>query len=86
MNKGFSSFEWIIWLGIVAILSGVVISTVNKERNNAGEKNNYKIKTNQGIYYVNSYRKEDDGVCVYIPEKDIRYCGEWSAIRLNNKE
>lgn len=87
MKKGFSLVELLVVIAIIGILSAVVLASLSETRKRGVENNNYKIKTQtQGYMYVYSYRKENDGACVYVPEKEFRYCGEWSATKLNNKE
>lgn len=52
----------------------------------APEDANYKITTSEGTYFVESYTKEHNGTCVYIAEKELRYCGDYTVKKVNEEE
>ena len=81
MKRGFTLVEILVVIGVIGLLAGVVLTSMGGRKDSV-----YKVKFDGWNYYVNEYKNEDDGRCVYLPEKGLRFCGEWSVRELNNEK
>ncbi len=79
-NKGFTLIELLVMIAIIGIISSIVLASLNSDRYSDA---NYRVHFGNGItHYVESYTKEDAGKCVYLAEKETRFCGEWSVEKI----
>ena len=82
-KKGFTLIEMLVVVAIFGILFSVVLVSLNTSRDRYSN-NNYKIKHDGSSYYVESYTREPN--CVYISEKELRICGDYTIKKLRNED
>ena len=45
---------------------------------------NYEIRIGRDAYIVESYTRENGGLCIYLSEPQVRHCGEHSIKNLSD--
>ena len=81
--------ELLVVIAIVVILSSVIVASIKSAREKSGLNNpdaRYKIIFENKSYFVESYTKENQGQCVYLSDKEIRFCGDWSVEKIYKDE
>ena len=81
MEKGFTLAESLVAIIIVGILSAVLMTSLSNDRDN--RIGNYKVRFDGRSYFVESYTKENRGRCVFLSDKELRFCGDWSVEKLD---
>lgn len=89
MKKGFTLIELLVVIAIIGLLSGIVLGALESAREKSGRNDpdaNYKITFEDKSYFVESYTKENQGQCVYLSDREFRFCGDWSVEKINREE
>lgn len=88
MKKGFTLIELLVVVAILGILSSVVLASLidSIEKSEKSRDAKYLIQFDGNKHYVESYTKENNGTCVYLAEKELRFCGDWSVEKLEVEE
>ena len=86
-NKGETLIELLVIIAIIGIFSSIIIASFQSAREKTGlEDANYKVRFDNNTHYVESYTKEDNGRCVFLSEKELRFCGDWSVEKILEEE
>jgi prepilin-type N-terminal cleavage/methylation domain-containing protein len=80
MKKGFTLIELMVVIAVIGIFSTLILASINATKEKRG---NYKICFDNSCYYVESYTKENQGQCIFLSDNNKRFCGNWSAEKLN---
>ena len=87
MERGFTLIELLVVIAIIGILATVVFASLNTARDRNSENANYKVCEAGGkCWRVESYTKENQGQCVFLSERELRICGDYTVQKLNLEE
>lgn len=85
MKRGFTIIEVIGLITILFVFGCTIIALVINAGSLYGNAR-YIVKHQGSTYFVESYTKENNGSCIYLAEKELRLCGDYSIEKINKEE
>lgn len=81
MNRGFTLIELLVAIMIIVVCSILLLVAISDFPENA----EYEIAHDGNTYWIESYTKEHNGECIYIADKELRICGDYTIRKLNQE-